>query len=221
MSYSHYIPDLSVLVKFSVAIIALFLVPGPDMILCLSKTISFGKKTAYSVFAGITAGLLVHCFLAAFSISALLLASETAFLILRVLGALYLVWLACNVLIYGSEINVKTQENGRADIPSFTKSFMTGLGVNLTNPKIILFFITFLPQFVASHDPYAQGKLMFLGFYFVLLSTPLMCMLILVADTFVATLKRHPRILRGIDYVFSGIFVSLAVGIFFSNRQGG
>ena len=218
MSLAHYIPDISVLIKFSAASLALFLVPGPDMVLCLSKTIAYGRKTAFFVFLGITCGLLIHTLLAAFSVSALLVASQTAFFILRILGALYLIWLAVNVLRNGSKLNIHAGEENASAVPSFMRSFMTGLGVNLTNPKVILFFITFLPQFVSVSDPMADGKLMFLGVYFVLFTTPLMGLLILAADKFVLKLKRNPGILRIIDYLFSGVFISFAVGILFARR---
>ena len=91
--------------------------------------------------------------------------------------------------------------------------FLQGIGINLTNPKIILFFITFLPQFVAVGDPHAQGKLVFLGLYFVAFSIPLAILMVIGAERLISTLKARPKIMRGIDYAFAGIFGAFAVKI--------
>jgi threonine/homoserine/homoserine lactone efflux protein len=85
--------------------------------------------------------------------------------------------------------------------------------VNLTNPKVVLFFITFLPQFVSASDPHVTGKLLFLGLYFVVLNTPLSALLIWGAEKVVVWLKARPRVLRGIDYSFAGVFAFFAVKI--------
>ncbi len=65
---------------------------------------------------------------------------------------------------------------------SFWKTFLIGVGINLTNPKVVLFFVTFLPQFVQAGDPYAAEKLVFLGLYFVALTAPMAALMIVCAD---------------------------------------
>ena len=93
------------------------------------------------------------------------------------------------------------------------RTFVLGVGVNLTNPKVVLFFVTFLPQFVSAGDPYAAQKLVFFGLYFVLFNLPLCALMVLGADRVLALLKRRPRVMRAIDYVFAGIFGAFAVKI--------
>ena len=88
-----------------------------------------------------------------------------------------------------------------------------GLTVNLTNPKVVLFYLTFLPQFVDAHDPHAAGKLLFLGIYFVVLAYPLALLLILGAERVVSGLKSRPRLLRAIDWLFACVFGAFAVRI--------
>jgi threonine/homoserine/homoserine lactone efflux protein len=159
---------------------------------------------------GAMAGCCIHTLLAALGLSALLAASTAAFTILKIVGALYLLWLAVDAVRHGSALNLK--ETGRAEVP-FGRTFLVGLGINLTNPKIVLFFVTFLPLFVQADDPNAGAKLVFLGLYFVALSMPLATLMIFGADRVVATLRRKPRVLRALDYTFAGLFSAFAVKI--------
>ena len=81
------------------------------------------------------------------------------------------------------------------------------------NPKIIIFFMTFLPQFVSPGDPDVRGKLIFLGFLFVVVSLPVVVAIVLVADRLAHMLKRSRRITRTIDFLFGGVFSAFAVKI--------
>lgn len=205
-----FIPDTPVLVAYSIACFVLFITPGPDMSLFLAKTIAGGRKAGISAMLGALSGCCVHTLLAALGISALLAASEAAFLVLKVVGALYLLWLAYDAVRNGSALSLKTENVKK---PSLWRTYMLGVGINLTNPKIVLFFVTFLPQFVSVGDPDAPGKLVFLGLYFIAFSLPLAVLLILTAERFIAILKRNPKVLRGMDLVFAGVFGLFALKI--------
>jgi threonine/homoserine/homoserine lactone efflux protein len=95
----------------------------------------------------------------------------------------------------------------------FWKTFALGFGVNLTNPKVVLFFVTFLPQFIDPADPHAAGKLVFLGLFFVVFTLPLNAALVFGAERVVLLLKSRPKALRAIDYAFAGLFGAFAVKI--------
>ena len=95
----------------------------------------------------------------------------------------------------------------------FWRTFALGVGSNLTNPKVVLFYVTFLPQFIDAHDPHAAGKLLFLGSYFVVFTSPLALLLILGAEGLLRRLQRNPRVLRAIDWVFAGVFGAFAARI--------
>lgn len=205
-----FVPDPSVLAAYSLACFVLFVTPGPDMSLFLAKTVAGGRKAGIAAMLGAMAGCCVHTLLAALGLSALLAASATAFTVLKVVGALYLVWLAVDAIRHGSALNVR---DGKKEQTSFGRTFLVGVGINLTNPKIVLFFVTFLPQFVAAHDPHAAGKLLFLGLYFIAFSIPLGIAMILAADKVLAALRGHPRLLRGMDYAFAGLFGTFALKI--------
>jgi threonine/homoserine/homoserine lactone efflux protein len=205
-----FIPDPTILLAYTLACFVLFITPGPDMSLFLAKTVSGGRRAGMAAMLGAFTGCLVHTMLAALGLSALLAASATAFFVLKVVGGFYLLWLAIDAIRHGSALNVRS--DARADL-SVWRTFLVGVGVNLTNPKVVLFFVTFLPQFVTPSDPYAAQKLLFFGLYFTVINLPLCALLILVADQVIALLKTRPRIMRGIDYTFAGVFGAFAVKI--------
>jgi threonine/homoserine/homoserine lactone efflux protein len=205
-----FIPDPTILLAYTVACFVLFIMPGPDMSLFLAKTVSGGRRAGMAAMLGAFTGCLVHTMLAALGLSALLAASATAFFVLKVVGGFYLLWLAIDAVRHGSALNVRS--DALAEL-SVWRTFLVGVGVNLTNPKVVLFFVTFLPQFVTPSDPYAAQKLLFFGLYFTVINLPLCALLILVADQVIALLKTRPRIMRGIDYTFAGIFGAFAVKI--------
>ena len=204
-----FVPDLSVLLAFTLAGFVLFVTPGPDMSLFLAKTIAGGRRAGLAAMTGTSLGCVVHSLLAAFGLSAVIAASPTLFLVLKIVGALYLLWLAVDAVRNGSSLNVDpTGGGGNARLWS---DLARGFTVNLSNPKVVLFFVTFLPQFVDAADPHAAGKLLFLGLYFVVLSYPPAVLLVLAAERLVGGLKRRPRLLRAIDWLFAGVFSAFAV----------
>ena len=205
-----FLPDPAVLLAYSLACFVLFITPGPDMSLFLAKTVSGGRRAGMAAMIGAMAGCCVHTLLAALGLSALLAASATAFTILKIVGALYLLWLAVDAVRNGSALTLRN--GGTAHEPVW-QTFLLGVGINLTNPKVVLFFVTFLPQFVDAADPHASGKLLFLGLYFIAFCAPLAALLILAAERFIALLKRRPRVMRAIDYTFAGLFSVFAIRI--------
>jgi threonine/homoserine/homoserine lactone efflux protein len=205
-----FVPETSVLATYSVACFVLFITPGPDMSLFLAKTMSGGRTAGMAAMLGTMAGCCVHTTLAALGISALLAASATAFLVLKVVGALYLFWLAVDAVRHGSALNLK--ERGPVEV-SVWRTFLVGVGINLSNPKIVLFFVTFLPLFVEAEDPHASGKLMFLGLYCVAFSTPLAVLMIMGAERVIGLLRQNPRVMRALDYSFAGLFSVFALKI--------
>ena len=180
------------------------------MSLFLAKTVSGGRQAGLAAMLGAMAGCCVHTLLAALGLSALLAASATAFTILKIVGALYLLWLAVDAVRHGSALNLRDEAPAEVSV---RRTFLLGVGINLTNPKVVLFFVTFLPQFVSADDPHAAGKLLFLGLYFIAFSAPLAALLIISAERVIALLKSRPRVLRAIDYSFAGLFGVFALKI--------
>jgi threonine/homoserine/homoserine lactone efflux protein len=165
-----FVPDLPVILAFAAATIILAITPGPDMALQLSRAINYGRAHGLAAMAGAMSGIMVHTTLVALGISVLIIAAPAAFLALKIAGAVYLLWLAYQAIVHGGGLRIAEKTKRE---PSIFESYMAGVGINLLNPKVVLFFVTFLPQFVDAHDPAVTGKLFFLGAEFVVLSIPL------------------------------------------------
>jgi threonine/homoserine/homoserine lactone efflux protein len=166
---------------------------------------------------GTQTGILIHTTLVALGLSALLAASATAFLVLKIVGAGYLLWLAVDAIRNGSALNIEASQAQRGE--PLVRAWGKGLAVNLLNPKVIMFFVTFLPQFVSVGDPSAAAKLVFLGIVFVVIATPIDVVLIVWAARLAAMLKRAPRVMRAIDWLFAGVFGAFAMRLIFTQRH--
>ncbi|WP_455269772.1 LysE family translocator [Rhizobium herbae] len=211
-----FLPSLPTLLAFTAATLLLAATPGPDMTLSISRALSQGKAAAFFIVVGTSLGCVVHTLLVAFGISALITASPTAFMILKTGGAAYLFWLAVQAIRYGSTLTVKKVDDTGA---SALANISTGLWVNLLNPKVIIFFMTFLPQFVTANDPAVTQKLLFLGFFFIVAAMPVNILVILTADGLSGWLQRRKSVMRGIDYTFAGVFSIFAVKILFTQTR--
>lgn len=205
-----FVPDLPVIAAFALASIVLAITPGPDMALFISRTVNFGKWHGFATVLGALTGIAVHTMLVAFGISLLIIAAPTAFMALKIAGALYLLWLAWGALRSGAGL-VVTRTGGKP--PALGASYLTGLGINLTNPKVALFFVTFLPQFVSPADPDASAKLVFLGVEFVVLSLPIVAGIVLGAHWLTSTLARSETAQRLLNWSFAAVFAAFAVTI--------
>ncbi len=201
-------PNIDVLLAFSAASLVLIFTPGPDMTLFVGQTLAAGRARGFAAMFGAISGLLVHSMLAAFGLSALLLASATAFTVVKIAGALYLVWLAVEAIRRGSALRVSSEKGVRRPL---AQVYAMGLAINLLNPKIVMFFVTFLPQFVSADDPNAAGKLLFLGLFFTGLAVPTCALLVLAATRVARAAQRSPRVMRVVDYLFAGLMGAFAV----------
>lgn len=205
-----FVPDLPVILAFALATVVLAITPGPDMALQLSRAINYGRAHGLAAMFGAMTGILVHTTLVAFGISVLIIAAPPLFLALKIAGAVYLIWLAWQAVVHGG--GLRLAEAAKRP-PTVRQSFMTGVGINLLNPKVVLFFVTFLPQFVVAHDPDATGKLFFLGAEFVLLSIPLGIATVLAAEWLTSALRRSKWIEKALNYSFAAIFAAFAATI--------
>ena len=213
-----FIPSLPTLIAFTIAILVLAVTPGPDMTLWISRSLREGRKAGFMTLVGTNLGITVHTLLVAFGVAALIVASPAAFLVLKTGGAAYLVWLAIQAIRHGSNFVMERPKEQKTGA-SMTSALVNGLWVNLLNPKVIIFFMTFLPQFVTASDPHVTGKLIFLGLWSIVVALPIGIGIVVAADVLSAWLQRNRKVLRGLDYTIAGVFSLFAVKIFLTQTR--
>ena len=192
---------------FTAAAAALAFVPGPTVTVIIANSLRYGHRAGLMNVAGTQAGFVVWLAIAALGLGAAIKVMREWFDVLRWAGALYLVWLAIGAIRHGSALTTTASAPTQAPWHSH---FLTGLGINLTNPKVVMFFVTFLPQFIDAGDPHATGKLLFLGFWFLVIGVPTASVIILTAKRFSAAMKRSPRFMRAFDYGFAALMTAFA-----------
>ncbi len=210
------LPETPVVAAYAGACVVLAAAPGPDMALFLQKTLGLGRVHGFSALAGVMTGVLVHTFAAALGLSALIAASGRLYDALKVVGALYLLYLACGALRHGTAMKPESAEAARTKLSA---TFASGVLINLTNPKIILFFVTFLPQFIDPGDPDARGRLFALGLGFVVIATLVNGAVILAAHQFVTAARRRPEALRGFDYAVAALMGGFAARLLWTRTR--
>ena len=154
------------LVPFLLVAIVIAIVPGPDTALGLRNSLRGGTSAMWWTGMGCCAGLVVHAAASMIGLSALLAASATAYTVVKVLGAAYLVWLGATTLWQSWKRRHDPVPEATLDLPtteqhlSRTSAFRQGLVSNLLNPKIVLLFLTLIPQFVSGNEPRAATSMM-------------------------------------------------------------
>src|SRR5215813_7360059 len=136
-------PDMTSLIVFMTATLALNLSPGPDMLYVIARSVGQGQRAGIVSALGIGGGCLAHTFAAAFGLSTLLMSSAVAYDLVKYAGAVYLVYLGARALLDKSRL----QAQSRLKSDNLSSIFYQGVVTNMLNPKVALFFLAFLPQF--------------------------------------------------------------------------
>jgi threonine/homoserine/homoserine lactone efflux protein len=205
-----FVPDLSVILAFALAAFVLAITPGPDMALQMSRAINHGFWHGIMTGLGAMTGIAVHTTLVALGISVLIIAAPPLFLALKIAGAVYLLWLAWQAITKGGGLRLAAAGKKQ---PTYWQSYLNGVGINLLNPKVVLFFVTFLPQFVNASDPAAPQQLFFLGGEFIAISIPLMVLTVYFAHWIADAFRKTKWVERTINYSFAAIFTAFAATI--------
>jgi threonine/homoserine/homoserine lactone efflux protein len=153
------------LALFIVTAFVLYATPGVDMLFTVSRTLQHGWRTGMAAALGITAGCVVHTLAAALGLAALLATSALAFTAIKWLGAAYLLWLALGMLRASVRDSVTSLEVS-LPVPA-AQVFAQGFLTNVLNPKVALFFLALLPQFISADAPNKTAAFLFLGAVFV------------------------------------------------------
>jgi len=198
---------------FLAAAVLITLAPGPDNLMVLGLGMARGRQAGVSFGLGCALGCLSHTLLAVLGISALIAASATAFLALKIVGGLYLLWLGVQAL---KSRGGGAPGGGNAAPISLPRLFAKGLLANAINPKVLLFFLAFLPQFVATDRGNGPIQIAQLGVLFTLQAALLFASLGYFAGHVGRWLARTPRASLWLDRTAGGIFVALGIRLLFT-----
>ncbi|MEO3767487.1 LysE family translocator [Streptomyces sp. B5E4] len=207
--------DMSLLAAFVVAIFVLSITPGPDMMFIVAMGGRGGSGMGVMAAAGVACGMLVHACAAALGLSALFGALPVLYHVLRWLGAAYLLYLAIRAFrdrsVPGDEDDAAAGTDGRHSGPRPRRAFWQGMITNLLNPKVIMFNIAFLPQFVDPGRGHLPLQLLLLGITGVVVGFCVDGSVGLLSGRLSRALRRSRRLARGLN-IFSGtVFAGLAV----------
>jgi len=193
---------------FLLAAVLITASPGPDNLMVLGLGMSRGRRQGMVFGLGCALGCLSHTLLAVLGVSALIAASPVAFTALRVGGGLYLVWLGVNALCSqgGSRAG-----DGNAAPQSLRSLFTKGLVANAINPKVVLFFLSLLPQFVIPANGNVPGQMLALGVAFTVQAAVLFGLLGYFAGAIGTWLNRKPGAGKWLDRIAGTVFVALGL----------
>ncbi|WP_367321630.1 LysE family translocator [Streptomyces sp. HUAS ZL42] len=207
--------DLSLYAAFLVAAFALCITPGPDMMFIVAMGGRGGPATGVMAAAGVACAMLVHSVAAALGLSALFLALPTLYHVLRWVGAAYLLYLALKAF---RDRAVPVEADGKAG-SGRRRAFWQGAVTNLLNPKVILFNVSFLPQFVDPGLGHVREQFLLLGATITVMGLAVDGSIGLLSGKLSALLRRSRRVARGLN-VFSGtVFTGLAVRLVASSPK--
>lgn len=207
-------PATEALLAFFITSLLLALAPGPDNIFVLTQSALRGKAAGLAVTMGLCTGLIVHTSAVALGLAAIFAASSLAFTVLKLCGAAYLLWLAWQAFrTSATEITAVA-----GDQLTGWQLYRRGILMNITNPKVSIFFLAFLPQFA---DP-ARGSLtlqmLLLGGLFILATIVVFGGIALVSGMLGNWLSRSPAVQRLMNRLTGAIFVALALRLVLSPR---
>ena len=201
---------------FAAAAIALGLAPGPDNIFVLTQSALYGRKAGFAVTLGLCTGLLVHTALVAFGVAVLFQTSELAFTALKLMGAGYLIYLAWGAFRAGRH-DLSAPRQGQGDI-SLSRLFGRGILMNITNPKVAIFFLAFLPQFADPERGSLTLQLLLLGAIFIPCTILVFGSVAFGAGMLGSWLRNSSRAQAIMNRVAGLVFVGLAVRLVLTER---
>lgn len=195
------------LATFAVASILLDLAPGPDNIFVLTQSALYGRRAGFMVTLGLCTGLVVHTSLVAFGVAALIQASPVAFTVLKTVGAGYLLYLAWGAF------RTRASALPADGVPGLTslQYYRRGIIMNVSNPKVSVFFLAFLPQFADPANGPMAPQIFLLGAIFMALALVIFGAIAILAGTLGDQLRRSPRIQVNMNRVVGLVFVVLAL----------
>lgn len=217
---------------FMLAVFLLNVTPGPDTAYIVGRSVSQGRLAGLISSLGVSAGCCVHVLAVAFGLTALLAASAVAFTVIKVIGAAYLIYLGGRMLLAPPERDDALGSPDAPDAPDARATeaaavrrprplralFMQGFLTNVLNPKVVLFFLSFFPQFVDPGTGHKAVAFLALGAVFIAMSTAWNSLVAWVAASVTRRVAGKPGIKRWLDRVVGTAFIGLGARLAFSTR---
>jgi len=202
--------SIETIIAFVTASVVLSLVPGPDNLFVMSHSALKGWRIGFYITLGLCTGLIGHTILVAIGVSVIFQTSAIAFNGLKIIGACYLLYLAW-LSVQNKELNL-----GGTDKNSTNRSYyFTGVIMNLTNPKVVLFFLVFLPQFVNTSNDNVTIQIFLLGLLFILSALCVFTSIAYLASFLEDILKKSKTVNKNLNLLAALIYFTLAINLFF------
>jgi threonine/homoserine/homoserine lactone efflux protein len=195
------------IITFFSASLLLALVPGPDNIFVLTQSIFQGKKSGLMIVFGLCTGLIFHTMAVSLGVAVIFQTSVIAFIVLKIIGAVYLLYLAWQIFNASSE-KIDTKNNKLVD---YKKLYFRGIIMNITNPKVSIFFLAFLPQFTNPTLGFVPFQMIFLGALFILATILVFCSIALLSGSLANVFNKSTNSQKILNKLASLVFVSLAL----------
>ena len=196
--------SIETIIAFVSASLVLSLVPGPDNLFVMSNSALKGWRAGFYTTLGLCTGLVGHTVLVAIGVSVIFQTSAVAFNGLKIVGAFYLLYLAW--------LSVQSQElslGGTKDNNSSRSYYFTGVVMNLTNPKVAIFFLVFLPQFVSSNNGSVTIQVFLLGLLFILSALFVFTSIAYLSSSLEGLLKKSETINKNLNLLAALVYLSL------------
>ena len=205
------------MLEFFIAAIVVALAPGPDNLFVLSQSATHGAKAGFCIICGLCTGIMVQTGLLVVGVSALIAASPVAFFVIQCMGAAYLVYLAYKSFQVRAG-TVKLDAGGEvAQVPqslSYRRLYLRGIIMNLTNPKAILFALSFIPPAVKMDSPLSPSiQMLFLGSEFVVATFIVFGTVALLAGAVKKFMLNSPKANRNLNWFSGAVFLFMAVAL--------
>lgn len=208
-------PTTETIIVFMAAAVALNVTPGPSILYVMSRSVGQGRTAGLVSALGLGTGSLIHAGAAALGLSVILAYSPLAYTVVKYLGAGYLVSLGVRILI------VRDRQLSTAVLAhvSLTRVFWQGVVTELLNPKIVLFFMSFLPQFVDPARGSVAGQTLFLGLLFHVTGVPINMLVAVVGGAIASWLSQNPVFARVRNGLAGAVLIGLGVRLALSERR--
>jgi threonine/homoserine/homoserine lactone efflux protein len=212
------LPDPPILAAFVGASLLLGLAPGPDMAGVIATAARHGVLRGTITWTGAVTGTMVHVALVAFGLSTLMLAAPPVYMAVKIAGAVYLLWLAWTMVREGGGLTLPERRSARL---SFGQAWRRGLAVNLMNPKAVVFFLTFFPQFVPADAPHPVATFALLGVILCAVNLPLYAGLALAGERAGRWLSEGGRAAKAVNWLTAGVFAAFAARLLATSVREG